>query len=286
LWYGIGTRSERGILDVMPFATPNRLSKIFAVHKPIIGVIHLLPLPGFAGSPGLSGVIEKARADQHALETGGVDGVLVENEEDHPHEVEAGPATIANMTLVVAALVSSSHRPLGVEILLNDPKASLAVAAATGARYIRTDYFVDRMDRAEYGEMKIDPAGVIAYGRRLAGDILVFTDIQVKYARMLEPRTLAESAALACEHGADAVVVTGTMTGRAPGPIEIHDVQRGAGGCPVLVGSGLDISNATSLLALADGAIVGTFFKTGDCVDTGKVRALVRVARSLRTTVA
>src|SRR6185369_11950734 len=123
---------------------------------PIIGVIHLPPLPGFAGSPGIDGVLEKALADQRALETGGADGVLVENEEDHPHEVMAGPATVAHMTRVTSALVARASVPVGVEILLNDPEASVAAAAAAGARFIRTDYFVDRMEFPEYGEMRID----------------------------------------------------------------------------------------------------------------------------------
>src|SRR5262249_3505064 len=151
-------------------------------------VIHLPPLPGFAGSPGIDAVLEKALADQRTLESGGVDAVLVENEEDHPHEVTAGAATIAHMTRVATSLVAHATQPVGVEILLNDPEASVAVAAASGAALIRTDYFVDRMERTGYGEMRIDPAGVIACRRRLGADrVLVLADIQVKYARMLEP---------------------------------------------------------------------------------------------------
>jgi hypothetical protein len=246
----------------------------------VIGVIHLPPLPGFAGSPGIEAVLEKALADQRALEAGGIDGVLVENEDDHPHEVVAGPSTIANMTRVAAALVAQSSVPVGVEIVLNDPKASLAVAAAAGARFIRTDYFVDRMTRPEYGEMAIDPAGLMAFRARLGADhVLVLADIQVKYAHMLEPRPLAESAALARDSGADAVVVTGTATGHAPSRADIQGARGGAADCPVLIGSGLDAANAGALLAGAAGAIVGTSLKTGDRVDVERVRALVSIAR-------
>ncbi len=245
-------------------------------------MIHLPPLPGFAGSPGIAAVIEKALADQGALEAGGIDGVLVENEEDHPHEVVAGPATVAHMTRVTSALVAQGSVPVGIEILLNDPKASLAVAAASGARFIRTDYFVDRMVRPDHGEMLIDPAGVLALRHRLGVDhILVLADVQVKYARMLEPRSLAESAATARDCGADAVVVTGTATGHAPAPEEIRDACRGASGRPVLIGSGLDAGNTAALLAFAHGAIVGTSLKTGNRVDVRKVEAVVRIARAV-----
>jgi membrane complex biogenesis BtpA family protein len=266
----------------LPDATSRRFVELFRSARPIIGVIHLPPLPGFAGSPGIDGVLEKALADQRALETGGADGVLVENEEDHPHEVMAGPATVANMTRVTSALVARASVPVGVEILLNDPEASVAVAAAAGARFIRTDYFVDRMERPEYGEMRIDPGAVLALRRRLGADhILVLADIQVKYARMLQPRPLAESAAMARDSGADALVVTGSATGRAPAREEIQDARRGAPDRPVLVGSGLDSQNADDLLAVAGGAIVGTSLKTGDHIDVAKIQGLVRVARAV-----
>jgi uncharacterized protein len=265
-----------------PARISGRFADLFRSAKPIIGVIHLPPLPGFAGSPGVDGLLEKALADQRALEAGGVDAVLVENEEDHPHEIEASPSTIAHMTRVTSALVSRASVPVGVEILLNDPNASIAVAAASGARFIRTDYFVDRMERPEYGEMRIDPAAVLALRRRLqAEQILVFADVQVKYARMLEPRPLARSAALARDRGADAVVVTGSATGQAPDINGLREASAGASGCPVLIGSGLDVEHAALLVAAA-GAIVGTSLKTGDRVDVAKVRALVAAARKIR----
>jgi uncharacterized protein len=266
----------------VPHTSPSRFADLFSSAKPIIGVIHLPPLPGFAGSPGIEAILDKALADQRTLENGDIDGVLVENEEDHPHEIMAGPATIAHMTRIISVLVTQGSAPLGVEILLNDPKASLAVAAASGARFIRTDYFVDRMERPGHGEMLIDPAGVLALRHRLGADrVLVLADIQVKYARMVEPRPLAESAAIAHASGADAVVVTGLATGDAPNAQEIRNAVGGAPGCPVLIGSGLDLHNARALLQVADGAIVGTSLKTAGRVDTAKVQALVGVARSI-----
>jgi membrane complex biogenesis BtpA family protein len=265
-----------------PPRLPGRFADLFRSAKPIIGVIHLPPLPGYDGSPGVERLLEKALADQRALEAGGIDAVLVENEEDHPHEIVASPSTIAHMTRVTSALVSRASVPVGVEILLNDPQASIAVAAASGARFIRTDYFVDRMERPEYGEMRTDPAGAMALRRQLhAEQILVLADIQVKYARMLEPRPLSRSARLARDSGADAVVVTGSATGHAPDVGIIREASAGASGCPVLIGSGLDLENA-ALLGAAAGAIVGTSLKTGDRVDVDKVRALVEAARKIR----
>jgi len=226
-------------------------------------------------------VVEKALADLAALESAPIDGVLVENEEDRPHRVEAARETLAAMTRVARELVvarQNSATRIGVEILLNDPEASLAAAKMSGASFIRTDYFVDPMERPEHGgEMRIDPDGLLAYRRRIgADDVLVLADLQVKYANMLVERPLSESARLAREKGADAVVVTGSVTGEPPAMNDIEEAKRGANELPVLVGSGLALSNARALVAAADGAIVGTSLKTGDDIDPRKVRALLK----------
>lgn len=245
-------------------------------------MIHLPPLPGYPTSPGLERVVEKALRDLEALEAGGADGVLVENEEDRPHRVEAAAETVAAMTRVTREVVQAARRVrVGVEILLNDPWASLAVALAAGACFVRTDYFVDPMERPEHGgAMKIDAAGLMAYRERIgAGHVLVLADIQVKYARMLVERSLAESANIAREQRADAVIVTGRVTGDPPLRGEIEAGKRGAGDCPVLIGSGLNSENAGRLLEVADGAIVGTSLKLGENVDAGRLSALMAVVR-------
>jgi uncharacterized protein len=232
----------------------------FSAAQPLIGVIHLPPLPGYAESPGLAAVIAHALAELAAYRVGGLDGVLVENENDRPHRVEAGRETISVMTAVTRALVAAAgHLPVGIEILLNDPEASLAVAHASEADFIRTDYFADEMTRPVHGAMRIAPEQVIAYRARLGAErVLVLADIQVKYAQMIDPRPLAQSAAAARAAGADAIVVTGSRTGEAPSPQELLAAREGAGDCPVLVGSGFAPGNARELLDVADGAIVGT----------------------------
>lgn len=262
----------------------SRFSEMFPGWKPVIGVIHLPPFPGYPGSPGPAGIVDKALRDFAALEDGGADGALIENEEDRPHRVEAGRETIAVMTRVARELVSASRTAVvGVEILLNDPRASLAVAIASGARFIRTDYFVDRMTRPEYGgEMAIDPAGLIEYRRQIGAEhVLILADIQVKYATMIEPRPLAESARAAEAHGADGVVVSGALTGDAPAVADVLDAKRGLSACPILIGSGLDAANVGTLLGAADAALVGTSIKHGSVIDEAKVRTLVGSARRI-----
>ena len=241
----------------------------------IIGMIHLPPLPGFEGSQGISHAIQHAVADLRVLEDGGVDGVLIENEYDRPHHITAAPETIAAMTRITRAVVQESESVVvGCEILLNDPMASLAVAKMAGASFIRTDYFVDRMARPEYGEFEIDAAALLEYRKAIdAENVLILADIQVKYATMLEPRPLLESAALAGEKGADALIVTGDASGDAPTVehlLETADVE-----LPVLIGSGLSVDNASELLADCDGAIVGTSLMQNNAVDQDALELLM-----------
>jgi uncharacterized protein len=248
----------------------------FPAPRPLIGVIHLPALPGYPGSPGLGAVLAHALADLATYRVGALDGVLVENENDQPHRVEAGRETIAVMTAVTRELVAASRGlPVGIEILLNDPEASLAVALAAGASFVRTDYFVDEMTRPEHGAMRIAPEAVIAYRTAIGAEgVLVLADLQVKYAEMVRPRPLAESARIAREAGADAIVISGTRTGEPPSPDELRSAQAGARGCPVLIGSGLAPDNAAALLASADGAIVGTSLMTGGRATPEQVGAL------------
>ena len=241
-------------------------------------MIHLPPLPGYVDSPGIEQVIRQAVADLHTLQAGGVDGVLVENEYDRPHRIKASAETVEAMTRVTREIVRESRNmAVGCEILLHDPEASLAVAAATGADFIRVDYFVDRMTRPEYGEFDIDPDGLLRYRSSIgADDVLILADIQVKYAEMVEPRPIRASAELAREKGADAVVVTGDASGHPP---SIGDLQQAAAGLPVLIGSGLDATNAKALLAECDGAIVGTSIMSNGRVDAIALAQLMSAIR-------
>ncbi len=165
--------------------------------RPIIAVIYLRPLLGYINHPGLQQVIDMASADLEVLRKCGVDAALLENEHDHPYTVKASKEVISSMSVVGHVLKKEAgNYPLGSEFLINDPEASLAIAKAAGHSFIRTDYFVDRMAREEYGgEMEINPQGLIEYRKKIQGeDSQLLTDIQVKYATMLEEKSLAKSA--------------------------------------------------------------------------------------------
>lgn len=250
---------------------------IFPNTHPIIGMISLPPSPGYPAFAGIDAVIARALADLEALERGGAAGVLVENDFDQPHTLTVGPEVVAGMTRVVTEVVRRATVPVGVQVLLNDWRASLAIAGATGARFVRLDFFVDRV-RIKAGEIEPEPAAVLTYRQRIgAQHVTLLTDIQVKYSTPLESgKSLATSAQEAVASGADAVIVTGAATGEMPLLDDLRAVREALGDFPLLVGSGTTTENVAALFRYADGAIVGTALRSGPSADDRVVEERVR----------
>ncbi len=249
----------------------------------IIGMIHLPATLSYKDWPGLKKFIFKGMHDLKALEAGGIDAALIENDGDHPCQVEGIPDVVAPMAITVYELVKVAKIPLGIEVLLNDPKASLAIAKTCGLKFIRTDYFVDRMKRKEYGEFKIEPREVMNYKKKIeANDIKIFADVQVKYATMInKEKTITTSVEEAIKEGADGVIVSGPISGIEPAINDLKEAKLAVKGkVPVLIGSGFTMKNAKKLLMFADWAIVGNSIKTNGLVDIKKVKDLVKLVRS------
>lgn len=250
----------------------------------LIGMIHLLASPGYADHKGFDATLEYALNDLEALTKGGFNAVLIENDNDKPHTVTATYETICFMAAIGRELVKHSTIPVGVEVLLNDPKASLAIAATINASFIRTDYFVDKMSRPEYGgEMYINPAEILEYRKKLnIKQVAILADLQVKYATLLEPnKSIEKSLQQAEDAGADAVIITGNFTGEQPKLNDLIAASSTQTQLPILVGSGFDITNAQTLLKYAQGAIVGSSIKEGDFnspVSIAKATELVQTA--------
>lgn len=248
---------------------------VFPRKKPIIGVVRLLPLLGYKDSPGVKKIVEVALNDIHNLEKAGFDGALVDNH-THPHVIKATTEMTASFSAVMCELVKKSKIPLGVQFLIDDPEASLAIAKSSGATFIRTDFFVDRV-KTEYGIVKPRAKVVVKYRKKIFADnVLILADVQVKHAVTLEKnKTIAASIKQALSVGADGVIVTGSWTGVAPEIEKLKEAKKAANVAPVLIGSGLNIENSEKLLNLSDGALVGTAIRDGSRIDFSKAEKLM-----------
>jgi membrane complex biogenesis BtpA family protein len=255
----------------------------FSVEKPLIGMIHLLPLAGSVNyvSGSLSAILDAALRDLYAMESGGVDGAIVENLGDAPYAVTAPRETIAMMSVVVRELVEKSHIPIGANVLRNDGLAAMAIAAATGASFIRVNVFCG-VAFADQGTIEGQARDLHWLRRDLGTKTRILADVHVKHAAHL---TRIEEAAIDAErNGPDALIVSGIGTGRRTSPEDLQAVKSVAS-LPVFVGSGVRIDNVSTYRD-ADGFIVGTLLKhdgvIGAPVDVERVRALADAVASLR----
>lgn len=247
----------------------------------LVGVVHLLPLPGaplYKGS--MEQVLAAARFDADALRAGGCDAIIVENFGDTPFYPDKVPGeTIASMALALAEVNEvRGDLPLGVNVLRNDAPAALGLAAATGATFIRVNVHTSAAV-TDQGILQGQAAWTVRERARICPGVAILADVHVKHASPMGSESAAEAAGDAFQRGlADAVIVTGTGTGRSPSGEILSHVRRSIGKRPILIGSGLTDANAQRLLESANGAIVGTWFKKdGDVtrvVDVDRVRRL------------
>jgi hypothetical protein len=259
------------------------LERLFRSPRPLVGMVHLLPLPGaprYGGSMGA--VVRRALADARAIEEGGLDALIVENYGDAPFlKADLPPETVAALTRCVTEVMRAVTIPVGVNALRNDARAGLAICAATGARFIRVNVHVGAQ-LTDQGIVEGRAAETARLRAALCPDAGILADVGVKHSAPLAERPLSEEASDAVHRGlADVIVVTGSATGRAADSRDYAEAAKG--GAPVFAGSGVTERTARAVLRQCDGVIVGTAIKRGGIpdaeVDPARARAFVARAR-------
>jgi uncharacterized protein len=257
--------------------------------KSVVGMVHLLPLPG---SPRYGGtmqeVLDRAARDAEALIAGGVDGIMVENYGDVPFYPDQLPAvSVSALTLAVAHVISAVSVPVGVNALRNDALSALSIAACTGAKFIRVNVHTGAM-LTDQGWLAGKAHETMRLRAALAAPVAVFADVLVKHAVAPVGLSLGDAARDAFYRGgADALIVSGVATGAATDVNDVHTVKRALPAAAVWIGSGVTKANVAALLAVADGVIVGSALEqgghAGQPVVAAQVRELVDVAHAQRS---
>jgi hypothetical protein len=268
--------------------TMDVLERTFGVRKPVIAMLHL---PGLPGRPwhdrdaGVGAAVDSVGRDLTVLQDAGVDGLLFCNEKDIPYQLAVGPEIVAGMASIVGQLHRDIRRPFGVNLLW-DPIASLSVARATGARFIRE--VMTGVYESDLG--MIEPQlGEIAGFREAIGasDVLLFDNIQPEFASSIGSRTVADRARGAAFLGVDAILISGPAAGTQ---FEMSDLEAAKAavpdGPPVIANTGVRADRLKDIFRIADGAIVGTSLKvdgvTWNPVDPGRAAAIVEAAAAAR----
>ncbi len=258
--------------------------QLFQNNRTLIGMVHLLPLPGTARYGGsMNQVFDAALGDARALQESGFDALMVENFGDVPfRKNRVEPHTVAAMSVVAIAVRQETGLPLGINVLRNDALAALGIAGTIGAEFIRVNILAGTM-ATDQGIIEGEAPEVCAYRQRVAPNVTILADVHVKHARPLVERPIEEIAIETVERaGADGLIVTGTRTG---GQIDFEELAhvRNVVQAPLFAGSGVTAENIKSVLELCNGAIIGSSLKVDGVVtnrvDPERARRFVEVAQ-------
>ncbi len=266
----------------------SNFKRVFGDIKPVIGMVHLGALPGsplFDAKAGLAGLLEGARKDLHALQAAGFDAVMFGNENDRPYEFQVDTASTATMAAVIGALRSEITVPFGVNVLW-DPMSTVALAAATGAAFVR-EIFTGTY-ASDMGPWTPNAGQAMRYRNRLGrADLAMLYNVSAEFADSLDRRPLADRARSAVFSSIpDAVLVSGAITGEAAAMSDLEAVKRVLPDTPVLANTGVKHSTIADVLRAADGCVVGSALKydghTWNSIDPDRAQDFMAKARAAR----
>ena len=263
-------------------------ARLFGTDKPIIAMVHFAAMPGsplYDEESGIEEMLGSAERDLAALQRAGVDAVMFGNENDRPYELNVDPATVAAMAYCIGRLAEKIDVPFGVNVLW-DPKASISVAVASGASFVR-EIFTGTY-ASDMGIWSPDAGQALRYRNRLGGkNIKVFYNISAEFAYSLDRRILADRAKSAVFSSVpDALLVSGAITGEPAAMNDLNAVKKAVGDVPVLANTGVKIETVAEVLRLSDGVIVGSSLKvdgnTWNPVDEERATEFMKRARASR----
>lgn len=263
------------------------LEQLLGTEKPIISMAHFLPMPGsplYDSEGGVDRIINWVRADVEALAEGGVDAIMFCNEGDRPYTIGTRPETIAVMAGVISKVTHDLPIPFGVDILW-DPKGAIALAKATGARFVREVF--TGVYASDMGLWDTSCGEALRYRKALdADDIKLFFNINAEFAAPIAHRALGPLAkSVVFSSLADAVCVSGPMTGESVDLENLEIVKRSVPNTPVIANTGVRENTVGQILEVADGAIVGTALKkdgyTWNPVDPERVKRFMKAAHGI-----
>jgi uncharacterized protein len=275
-----------------PAPTSDVLRDLVDVPKPVIGTVHVAPLPGaprYDGAP-IRDIANRAIEDAKAYVSGGVDVLLIENAGDVPYRRPelVGPETVAGLTAVgVAVREALPEVPMGVIVVAHAVQQSIAIAKAIDGSFIRANQWVNAYIANE-GYIEGAAAEALRYRAAIgAQDVRVLADVHVKHGShaIVGDLPISQLTHDVETFGADVLIATGRHTGD-PTRVEEVEAIKASASRSVLVGSGLDASNAKELLDVADGAIVGSAMKRDgvwwERVDPARVEAIMLEVAAVR----
>jgi hypothetical protein len=266
----------------------NWLKDMFGTDKPIIAMCHLQALPGdpyYDAAGGMKKVIRLAGRDLHALQAGGVDAVMFSNEFSMPYLTKVRPETTVAMARVIGELMWEISIPFGVNVLW-DPIASIDLAAATGAKFIRE--IMSGAYVSDFGIWNPNVGDIVRHKVHLGmTDLKLLFNIVPEAAKYLAARDISDIAkSTVFNNKPDALCVSGLIAGAETDSQVLASVRKAVPDTVIFTNTGCNADNIQSQLQIADGAVVGTTFKVNgifeNAVDQYRVKAFMDKVKSFR----
>lgn len=257
-------------------------------RKAVIAMAHIGALPGtplYDADGGVAKLIDGVIADVEKLQEGGVDAIMFGNENDRPYVFKAPVEGIAAMTAIVQAIKPMLRVPFGVNYLW-DPLASVAIGSVTGASFVREIF--TGLFASDMGLWQPDAAAAAKLRRNLhRSDMKLLFNINAEFAHSLDERAIGLRARSAIFSSlADAILVSGPLTGQPAEQSHVRSVTEAVRDVPVFANTGVNLDNVHEILKLASGVVIGTHFKvdgiTWNAVDGERVKRFMDVVETLR----
>lgn len=264
------------------------MDDVFHVKKPVIAMCHLQALPGDPGynaEGGIDRVIELARKDLLALQQGGVDAVMFSNEFSLPYLTEVEPITYTTMARIIGELRPDIQIPYGVNVLW-DPKASIDLAVATDALFVREIF--SGVYASDFGLWNTNCGSVIRHRKHIGGEhVKLLFNIVPEAAVYLGHRDVADIAkSTVFNHLPDAICVSGLTAGAETDTSTLRKVKNAIPDTPVFANTGVRLANVIEQLTIADGTVTATTFKRDgnfyNEVDAARVKEFMDTVKSIR----
>jgi membrane complex biogenesis BtpA family protein len=169
--------------------------------------------------------------------------------------------------------------------ILWDAKASLALARATGATFIRE--VLTGVYESDMGIIAPALGDLAGYRTVIGGDdIALFDNISPEFSSALGSRTIADRAKGAAFLGVDALLISGPAAGVPFSMEDLRAAKEAVPGIAVIANTGVRADSVAEIFRVADGAIVGTSLKvdgnTWNPVDPDRANRLMDAARAVR----
>lgn len=264
------------------------LNELFKTEKPIIAMLHLKALPGdpnYDEKRGMAWIIEEAQKDLEALQIGGVDAVMFSNESSLPYLHDVESITTACMARIIGELRTEITSPFGVNVLW-DPSASIDLAVATGALFVREIF--TGVYASDFGLWDTNCGKVIRHRNAIGGsNIRLLFNIVPEAATYLGKRSIQQIAkSTVFNTHPDGLCISGLTAGEVTPKSILEEVKKVVQDIPIFANTGVCMDNIEQQLSIVDGAIVGTAFKRDGYiwneVDVERVKLFMAKVRNLR----